>query len=69
CCGFRVHLPDFDNLSVSAASRESALEAAGVLLLRTLAKAAQRGERVPRPGDLPEGKHERVMIHPLLSAA
>ncbi|ENP5335037.1 site-specific integrase [Salmonella enterica] len=69
CCGYRVHLPDFDNLSVSGASRESALEAAGVLLLRTLANAAQRGERVPRPGDLPDGMAERVMINPLLSAA
>lgn len=66
-CGYRVHLPDFDGLSASGASRASALEAAGVLLLRTLANAAQRGERVPRPGDLPEGKLERVMIHPLIS--
>ncbi|EBD3901207.1 site-specific integrase [Salmonella enterica] len=69
CCGYRVHLPDFENLSVSGASRESALEAAGVLLLRTLANAAQRGERVPRPGDLSVEGLERVMIHPLLSAA
>ncbi|EAA7988014.1 site-specific integrase [Salmonella enterica] len=67
--GYRVHLPDFDGLSASGASRASALEAAGVLLLRTLANAAQRGERVPRPGDLPEGKLERVMIHPLMSSA
>ncbi|EAW0671442.1 site-specific integrase, partial [Salmonella enterica] len=67
--GYRVHLPDFDGLSASGASRASALEAAGVLLLRTLANAAQRGERVPRPGDLPEGKLERVMIHPLMSTA
>ncbi|EDZ1581126.1 site-specific integrase [Salmonella enterica] len=67
--GYRVHLSDFDGLSASGASRASALEAAGVLLLRTLANAAQRGERVPRPGDLPEGKLERVMIHPLMSTA
>ncbi|EDK9321655.1 integrase [Salmonella enterica] len=68
-CGYRVHLPDFEGLSASGASRAGALEAAGVLLLRTLANAAQRGERVPRPGDLPEGRLERVMIHPLMSTA
>ncbi|EAQ4379916.1 site-specific integrase [Salmonella enterica] len=68
-CGYRVHLPDFEGLSASGASRAGALEAAGVLLLRTLANAAQRGERVPRPGDLPVGRLERVMIHPLMSTA
>ncbi|ECA1950155.1 site-specific integrase [Salmonella enterica subsp. enterica serovar Virchow] len=65
---YRIHLPDFDDLSVSGHSRADALEAAGILLLRTLALAAQRGERVPRPGALPEGAG-RVMIHPLQSAA
>ena len=67
--GYRVHLPDFDDLSVCGTSREGAMEAAGILLLRTLAHAAQRGERVPRPGALPEGAVERIMIHPLLNAA
>lgn len=34
-------------------------------LLRTLAQAAQRGERVPTPGELPTNIDERVMICPL----
>lgn len=67
--GYCIHLPDFDDLHVCGLTRESTIEAAGILLLRTLAQAAQRGERVPRPGNLPGGKSERVMIHPLLSAA
>ncbi|EBS1325803.1 site-specific integrase [Salmonella enterica subsp. enterica serovar Muenchen] len=63
---YRICLHDFDNLSVSGPSRESAMEAASVLLLRTLAVAAQRGERVPLPGALPEDRTDRVMINPFL---
>ncbi|EBR5102408.1 site-specific integrase [Salmonella enterica] len=60
---FRVHLHDFDGISVSGDTRESAMDTASVVLLRTLATAAQRGERVPRPGDLP--LNAGVMINPL----
>ncbi|EDW4369316.1 tyrosine-type recombinase/integrase, partial [Salmonella enterica subsp. diarizonae] len=61
--GFRVHLHDFEGVSVSGDTPESAMDAASVVLLRTLAIAAQRGERVPRPGELPV--HTGVMIDPL----
>ncbi|EJF6007758.1 tyrosine-type recombinase/integrase, partial [Salmonella enterica] len=60
---FRVHLHDFEGMSVSGDTRESAMDTASVVLLRTLATAAQRGERVPRPGDLP--LNAGVMINPL----
>ncbi|HFL4232066.1 TPA: integrase, partial [Escherichia coli] len=49
----------------SAATKEQAIFHASVLLLRTLAQAAQRGERVPTPGELPTNIDERVMICPL----
>ncbi|ECJ2223073.1 site-specific integrase [Salmonella enterica] len=65
--GFRVHLHDFEGLSVSGHTREAAVDAASVVLLRRLATAAQHGERVPRPGDLP--LHAGVMINPLSGAA
>ena len=59
-----VTLSDFD-LETSAATKEQAIFHASVLLLRTLAQAAQRGERVPTPGELPTNIDERVMICPL----
>lgn len=65
--GFRVHLHDFEGLSVSGHTREAAMDAASVVLLRRLATAAQHGERVPRPGDLP--LQAGVMINPLAGAA
>lgn len=65
--GFRVHLHDFEGLSVSGSTREAAMDAASVVLLRRLATAAQHGERVPRPGDLP--LQAGVMINPLAGAA
>lgn len=66
---FQIRLHDFDDLAVSGHSRESAMEAASVALLRVLALAAQRGERVPQPGELPDGMAERVMINPLISTS
>lgn len=59
-----VTLSDFDT-ETSAATKEQAIFHASVLLLRTLAQAAQRGERVPTPGELPTNIDERVMICPL----
>ncbi|ENP1270548.1 site-specific integrase [Salmonella enterica] len=67
--GYCIYLPDFEDLHVCGLTRESTIEAAGILLLRTLAQAAQRGERVPQPGALPDGMADRIMIHPLLQAA
>lgn len=64
---FHLHLPDFEHLQVSGSSREGVIEAASFALLGTLALAAQRGERVPRPGSLPEVP-DRVMINPLFRA-
>lgn len=61
----RVHLSDFEGLCVSAPTRDGALKAASVMLLRTLARAAQRGERVPQPGELPVNTPDRVMVCPL----
>ncbi|EEB7410226.1 tyrosine-type recombinase/integrase [Salmonella enterica] len=61
--GFRVHLHDFEGLSGSGRTREAAMDAASVMLLRRLATAAQYGERGPLPGDLP--LHAGVMINPL----
>lgn len=61
---FVVTLHDFD-LETRAETREQAISHASVLLLRTLAQAAQRGERVPTPGELPANIDERVMICPL----
>lgn len=61
--GFRRHLHDFEGMSVSGNTRESAMDTASVVLLRTIASAAQRGERVPRPGNLP--LHAGGMINPL----
>lgn len=61
----RVSLNDFENLIVSDKSKANALEKASVLLLRTLAIAAQKGERVPSPGELPINSCDSVMICPL----
>ncbi|HIB7480358.1 TPA: integrase, partial [Escherichia coli] len=61
---FIVTLHDFD-LESRAETRELAISHASVLLLRALAQAAQRGERVPIPGELPANIDERVMICPL----
>ncbi|MCE6966342.1 site-specific integrase [Enterobacter sp. MW07] len=63
--GVRVLLCDFENLSVSAPTRDMALARASELLLRTLALAAQRGERVPAPGELPIRERDHIMICPL----
>ncbi|MEG5609443.1 site-specific integrase [Enterobacter hormaechei] len=63
--GIRVMLCDFENLMVSAPTRELALTRASELLLRTLALAAQRGERVPAPGELPIRTNDHIMICPL----
>lgn len=63
--GVRVLLCDFENLSVSAPTRDMALARASELLLRTLALAAQRGERVPAPGELPVRERDHIMICPL----
>jgi predicted RNase H-like HicB family nuclease len=52
----KVMLCDFENLTVSAPTRELALARASELLLRTLALAAQRGERVPAPGSFLSGQ-------------
>ncbi|QXB24124.1 site-specific integrase [Lelliottia amnigena] len=60
-----VSLRDFEDLSVSAPSLDAALERASELLLRTLALAAQRGERVPAPGELPFRTRDHIMICPL----
>ncbi|EEC9589048.1 site-specific integrase [Escherichia coli] len=64
---FIVTLHDFD-LESRAETRELAISHAGVLLLRALAQAAQRGERVPTPGELPANIDERVMICPLTNS-
>ncbi|EBX7470022.1 site-specific integrase [Salmonella enterica subsp. diarizonae serovar 58:r:z53] len=64
---FRVHLHDFEGMSVCGHTREAAMDAASVMLLRRLATAAQHGERVPRPGDLP--LQAGIMINPLAGAA
>ncbi|ELE9707366.1 site-specific integrase [Enterobacter cloacae] len=61
----KVMLCDFENLTVSAPTRELALARASELLLRTLALAAQRGERVPAPGELPVRTNNHIMICPL----
>lgn len=61
--GFRGHLHDSEGLSGSGRTREAAMDAASVVLLRRLAMAAQHGERVPLPGDLP--LHSGVMFNPL----
>lgn len=66
--GVRIRLSDFEDLSVSAPTRDMALAMASELLLRTLAMAAQRGERVPTPGELPVREHDRIMICPLTPA-
>ncbi|MBJ1847166.1 tyrosine-type recombinase/integrase, partial [Escherichia coli] len=64
---FIVTLHDFD-LESRADTRELAISHASVLLLRALAQAAQRGERVPTPGELPANIDERVMICPLTNS-
>ncbi|HDP6688006.1 TPA: integrase, partial [Escherichia coli] len=64
---FIVTLHDFD-LESRAETRELAISHASVLLLRALAQAAQRGERVPTPGELPANIDERVMICPLTNS-
>ncbi|WP_141393899.1 site-specific integrase, partial [Enterobacter hormaechei] len=57
----KVMLCDFENLTVSAPTRELALALAGELLLRTLALASQRGDRVPAPGELPVRTNNHIM--------
>ncbi|WP_411268998.1 tyrosine-type recombinase/integrase [Escherichia coli] len=61
----RIDICDFDDLSVTAATREEALSRASEVLLRTLAIAAQKGERVPAPGALPVNDPEFIMVCPL----
>lgn len=61
----KVSLCDFENLAVCAPTRAKALRLASELLLRTLAVAAQKGERVPAPGELPVKTTDRIMICPL----
>lgn len=63
--GICVHLCDFEGLTASGPTRETALSRASELLLRTLAIAAQKGERVPAPGELPAETRDRIMICPL----
>ncbi|ECA3795009.1 hypothetical protein EKG95_24995 [Salmonella enterica subsp. enterica serovar Aqua] len=46
---WHVCLPDFERLSVShRRTREAAMDAASVMLLRRLAMAAQQGERIQK---------------------
>lgn len=61
----KIHICDFENLTIVASNRESALAQASEQLLRVLALAAHKGERVPAPGSLPSDLHNRVMICPL----
>jgi len=61
----RIDICDFDDLSVTAATREEALSRASEVLLRTLAIAAQKGERVPAPGALPVNDPAFIMVCPL----
>lgn len=61
----KVHIYDFENLTIIASNRECALAQASEQLLRVLALAAHKGERVPAPGALPADLHNRVMICPL----
>ncbi|EFP8895548.1 hypothetical protein G6F02_001483 [Shigella sonnei] len=56
---------DFDNLHVTATTKEEAVHRASEVLLRTLAIAAQKGERVPSPGALPVNDPDYIMICPL----
>lgn len=62
---FTVMLSDFEDLYVTASTRADALSKASGLLLRTLANAAQKGERVPSPGELHVDTSVRVMVCPL----
>lgn len=62
---FTVTLTDFESLQVTAPTRHEALRQASGLLLRTLASAAQKGERVPSPGELHDDASARVMVCPL----
>ncbi|EBX7469486.1 hypothetical protein DS565_25615 [Salmonella enterica subsp. enterica serovar Bareilly] len=45
---WHVCFPDFEGLSVSHRTREAAMDAASVMLLRRLAMAAQQGERIQK---------------------
>ena len=62
---YTVTLSDFEDLRVTAPTRADALSKASGLLLRTLATAAQKGERVPSPGELHIDTSVRVMVCPL----
>ena len=62
---FTITLSDFESLKVTAPTRLEALRQASGLLLRTLASAAQKGERVPSPGELHVDASARVMVCPL----
>lgn len=62
---FTITLSDFESLKVTAPTRLEALRLASGLLLRTLASAAQKGERVPTPGELHVDTSARVMVCPL----
>ena len=61
----RIEIGDFDNLHVTATTKEGAVHRASEVLLRTLAIAAQKGERVPSPGALPVNDPDYIMICPL----
>ncbi|EIV5116147.1 site-specific integrase [Salmonella enterica] len=61
----RIEISDFDDLCVTAPTKYEAVSRASEILLRRLACAAQKGERVPSPGDLPVNDPDHIMICPL----
>ncbi|MGJ3289494.1 site-specific integrase [Klebsiella sp. PL-2018] len=62
-----IALCDFEGLVAREPTQAAALERASEMLLRVLAMAAQKGERVPAPGELPAEAENRILVCPLNS--
>ncbi|MCB5303593.1 site-specific integrase [Yersinia bercovieri] len=68
-----VHVPDgvtlwfrdLEDVCISGATKEDAINAASVALLRIQAMAASRGERLPPPGNISVNAKDRLLVSPL----
>jgi len=65
--GISLWFRDLENMCISGATKEDAISAASVALLRIQALAASRGERLPPPGNISVNAKDRLLISPLSS--
>ncbi len=63
--GITLCFRDLEDVSISAATKEDAISAASVALLRIQATAASQGKRLPPPGDISVNATDRMLVSPL----